>query len=252
MFLITSGFWPQFPGVSPRNAGFAVVLTVAVALLAWGIRSVNTGGAIAGSALTLIMLFAAGIRVFAGIAAVFALAWASTRFDYQRKQQLGTAEKPTGRSASQIAANLGVPAAMAVLGLITRAHTAFMVALVAALAEAAADTVSSECGQAISREARLITTWAPVPAGVDGAISLPGTAAGIAAAISVVLVCSGAGLISFRQSGYAVVAGVLGMLADSYLGALLQRRGKLNNDGVNFLSTLAAAAIGLVCALAQA
>jgi uncharacterized protein (TIGR00297 family) len=140
---------------------------------------------------------------------------------------------------------------MAMLGVLTRAHTAFLVALVAALAEAAADTVSSECGQAISRQARLITTWAPVPAGVDGAVSLPGTAAGIAAAISVVLVCAGAGLITFRQSGCAIFAGVLGMLADSYFGALLQRRGRLNNDGVNFLSTLAAAALGFLCAIAR-
>jgi uncharacterized membrane protein len=36
------------------------------------------------------------------------------------------------------------------------------------------------------------------------------------------------------------------MVADSYLGALFERRNLLNNDGVNFLSTLVAAGVALL------
>ena len=251
MSLILRGLLPLTASalmVAAWNAFAALALTLAVAALARRIRAVNTTGAIVGCALTLIMLFTAGIRAFAGVAAVFALAWASTRFGYQRKQRLGTAEKPSGRSGSQIAANLGVPAAMAALSRVTGVPGAFVVAMVAALAEAAGDTVSSECGQAVAREARLITTWERVPAGVDGAVSLLGTLAGTAAALTVALACAAAGLISVQQVSCAALAGVLGMFVDSYLGALLQRRGKLDNDAVNFLSTLAAAAAGFLCA----
>jgi uncharacterized membrane protein len=46
----------------------------------------------------------------------------------------------------------------------------------------------------------------------------------------------------------ATTAGVLGMLADSYLGALCERRGWLGNDAVNFLSTLFAAVIAVAWA----
>jgi uncharacterized membrane protein len=39
-----------------------------------------------------------------------------------------------------------------------------------------------------------------------------------------------------------MTAALIGMLADSFLGAWLERRHLLNNDAVNFLSTLLAAA----------
>jgi len=38
---------------------------------------------------------------------------------------------------------------------------------------------------------------------------------------------------------------VFGLLFDSVLGATLERRGWLNNDGVNFLSTASAAGFAL-------
>ncbi len=49
--------------------------------------------------------------------------------------------------------------------------------------------------------------------------------------------------------GDAVAAGlgaVGGLFVDSLLGATVERRGWLNNDAVNFLSTLAASLIALV------
>ena len=47
--------------------------------------------------------------------------------------------------------------------------------MAAALSEAAADTTSSEVGQAFGKTARLVTTWSPVTPGTDGAVSLAGT-----------------------------------------------------------------------------
>jgi uncharacterized membrane protein len=41
--------------------------------------------------------------------------------------------------------------------------------------------------------------------------------------------------------GISIAGALAGMLTDSYLGALLERRNLLNNDAVNFLGTLAAA-----------
>jgi uncharacterized protein (TIGR00297 family) len=235
-------------GGMPERALVAIGVTLVLAGLARGIRAVNTGGAVAGALLTLIITLTAGIRSFAGIAAVFVLAWVSTRFDYESKRQLGTAERPTGRSASQIAANLGTAAAAGVLSVVTRWNGGFLVAMVAALAEAAADTVSSECGQALSIEARLITTWERVPAGMDGAISAPGTLAGLAGAGVVAAACALAGIVGPRAAAWAGTGAVVGMLADSYLGAALQRRGVINNDAVNFLSTMIAAAVGFAAA----
>jgi len=44
----------------------------------------------------------------------------------------------------------------------------------------------------------------------------------------------------------SAAGGVFGLLFDSLLGATLERRGWLNNDMVNFLSTTAAAGFALV------
>jgi uncharacterized membrane protein len=67
--------------------------------------------------------------------------------------------------------------------------------------------------------------------------------AGIAAAAVVSLVCVVTGLVPLRWLGIAILAAVAGMIADSFLGALLERRKLLNNDAVNFLGTLVAAGI---------
>jgi uncharacterized protein (TIGR00297 family) len=187
----------------------------------------------------------AGPGAFVALVSVFILSWITTRLGYQQKQSLGTAERREGRTAAQVFANLSVAALCAVLSS-TLHNPAFLIAVAAALSEAAADTVSSEFGQARSVQARLITTWEQVPAGTDGGITLTGTLAGIFAAASVSLVCVLTSLISWRWLGLSVFAAVGGTLVDSFLGALLERRKLLNNDAVNFLSTVFAAVFALL------
>ena len=219
----------------------AVIVTVAFAALARWVRGVSFGGAIAGAGVCFLLCFGAGFGAFVVLVSVFVLTWISTRFGYRRKQKLGTAEKLDGRTALQVLANLAVAAGCAGLSALT-GRTVFLLAVSAALAEAAADTVSSELGQARSAKARLITTWEEVAAGTDGGVSWTGTLAGMAAAASVSLVSLLAGLVPLEWLGVSIFAAVVGMIADSFLGALLERRRVLNNDAVNFLSTLVAAA----------
>jgi uncharacterized protein (TIGR00297 family) len=115
----------------------------------------------------------------------------------------------------------------------------------AALAEAAADTVSSEVGQVFGGRPRMITTLRRVEQGTDGGLSLIGTLVGVAAAGFVAALGAwalGGGLEIFWISA---AGGVFGLFFDSLLGATLERRGWLNNDAVNFLSTASAAVFAL-------
>jgi uncharacterized protein (TIGR00297 family) len=219
----------------------AVVLTLAFTLLARGMRGVTNSGALVGAVVCLVLYLGAGPGAFAALITVFALTWLATRLGYQRKQRLGIAERREGRKASQVLANLGVASACAGLSVLSHSRGSFLLAMAAALSEAAADTVSSELGQAFSEKARLITTWSFVPPGTNGAVSPAGTVAGVIAAGIVSSVCVLGGLLPRRWLAISAGAGILGMVADSFLGAWLERRHLVNNDSVNFLSTLIAA-----------
>ena len=219
----------------------ATIVTVVFTTLARRVRGVSLSGALAGAIVCFLLYAGAGPGAFAALVSVFALTWISTRFGYRRKETLGTAEKLDGRTALQVVANLAVAAGCAGLSALSTEKAAFLLALSAALSEAAADTVSSELGQARSAKARLITTWQEVAAGTDGGVSWAGTLAGITAAAFVSGVCFLTRLIPFRWLGISIAAAVAGTIVDSYLGALLERRKLLSNDAVNFLGTLTAA-----------
>lgn len=213
--------------VLATTIGFAVAARLA--------RGVNTSGAIAGAMLTFVMA-SCDLRILWVVLVVFLITLAATRAGKSRKRNLKLAEAESGRSASQVMANLGV--ATLLLALPWR-EPGYLPAL-AALVEAAADTTSSEIGPAFSFRTVLITTWKAVSPGTDGGISLGGTVAGVIAALFVAASTVALGLASIFPATLVACAGVAGMLMDSVLGATLERRGYLNNDAVNLLGTAAA------------
>jgi uncharacterized protein (TIGR00297 family) len=219
----------------------AGLLTLAFAMLARRMRGVTNSGALVGAISCFVLYLGGGPAAFVALVSLFMMAWVTTRLGYPRKQKLGTAERREGRKGSQVLANLGVATACAALSILDPHRPLFLLAMAAALSEAAADTVSSELGQAYGENARLITTWNSVPPGTDGAVSLIGTVAGVIAAGVVSSVCVLGGLLPLRWLPISAGAGMLGMLADSFLGAWLERRRLANNDSVNFLGTLTAA-----------
>jgi uncharacterized protein (TIGR00297 family) len=228
----------------------AIAVTLAFTVVARYIRGVSRSGALAGALVCFLLYTCVGPGAIVALLSVFGLAWVTTRFGSQRKRKLRIAENQDGRSASQVLANLGVTAGCVVLYALLGKSVIFLLAAAASLSEAAADTVSSEIGEASNEKARLITNWTQVPAGIDGAVSLQGTLAGLVAAIVVSAVCVLGGLLPWKWLGISAMAAVAGTVTDSFLGASLQRRGILNNDSVNFLSTLFSAVVALLIASA--
>jgi uncharacterized protein (TIGR00297 family) len=188
----------------------------------------------------------------------FVITFAATRFGRARKEELQVAEERRGRSASQVAANLGIAGLASIAVGASRFFALsspmlgrpMLIALVAALAEATADTVSSEIGEVLGGEPVLLTTLRRVPAGTDGAVSLAGTLAGCAGAAVIALLAVIVLPMTWSEGLAATAAGVFGLFFDSLLGATLERRCWLNNDAVNFLSTCAAALCGALISAA--
>jgi uncharacterized protein (TIGR00297 family) len=188
-----------------------------------------------------------------GLLTLFVLTTAATRFRKVDKARLGLAESSKGRSAAQIVANIGAAAMFASLAAAVRnpaLHAAMVASVIASLAEATADTLASELGETLQGRVVLITTWKAVPAGTDGGISVKGTAAGMAGAIIVILVCTLTMRLSPRAAAATLTGALAGFFIDSLLGATLEPRGYLGNNGVNFLSTFAAALIAAVLVFA--
>ncbi|HTK19350.1 MAG TPA: DUF92 domain-containing protein, partial [Mucilaginibacter sp.] len=76
--------------------------------------------------------------------------------------------------------------------------------------------------------------------GLDGVVSLEGTLIGIIGSAIIALIY----LISLgwdKSFWIIILAGTIGNLSDSVLGALLERKHLLTNNGVNFLNTIIAA-----------
>jgi len=241
--LIIFVFWGS-PGAALGTIPLLIALgiTTAFALVAWYTRGVNLSGALTGWAIAF-LLAAREISMFWILLVVFAITLGATRLGSDRKQQLRSAERADGRSASQVVANLGIAAVAVAL-----APAGWPVYALAALAEAAADTASSEIGMAFPGQTVLITSWQRVPAGMDGGISIRGTSAAVAAAAVIAAIGRVAGLVTVHQASIVMYAGFLGTLVDSVLGALVERRGWINNDLVNLLST--AAAVGIAWLMA--
>jgi uncharacterized protein (TIGR00297 family) len=182
--------------------------------------------------------------------AFFLLGSLATRVGYAAKARRGVAERRGGaRGWREALANTLAGAFFSILVITTHHEAAFLVALIAAFAEAAGDTVSSEIGQWVSDRAYLITTLRPVPAGVDGGISVGGTLAGLLASTIVVAAGFGLGLCGMGGASIALAAAFAGNLLDSLLGATIEQRGLVTNGIVNFTGTSFAGGLALAITL---
>lgn len=231
----------EFPPAGRRFL-IALAITAGFAVLAWFAGGVNFTGALAGSAVAFIMAVR-DLRMFLALLIVFAVTLVATRVGYARKQQLRTAEPAGGRTAAQAMANLGIAALVVAI-----AGKAWPVLALAALAEAAGDTSSSEIGMAFPGKTLMITNFKSVAPGTDGGISLFGTIAAVLGSASVAVVAVATSLVPTSQIATIILAGFFGTIIDSLLGAVFERRNLLDNDLVNLLST--AAAVGMAWALA--
>ncbi|WP_263357532.1 DUF92 domain-containing protein [Acidicapsa ligni] len=268
--LLDSLWWSnQVPVVAWTTLGICSVF----GLVVWRLRAGTAAAAATGATLAASLMYSTTNYPYSSswlhggllpVLAVFLIAYAATKIGRSKKEKLGTSEEKHGRNSAQVAANLGAAALLAhptlsalFLGTLGSAQHGPSLALTlssAALAEAAADTASSEIGQVFGGRPRMVTSLRVVEPGTDGAITLIGTAAGVVAA-AIIGAVSALVLGPVLGNGWSIfwlvfVGGVFGLLFDSLLGATLERGRWLNNDAVNFLSTLSAPAFSVAVVLA--
>ena len=231
-----------------HNALIGAGVNAVLAIGAYAARGVDLSGALWGWCLGVTLYACAGWRGFASLLLFFILGTACTKLGYAKKAMLGIAQDKGGRRGAKNAiANTAAGVLFAFLAVATEHPVLFTLALVAAFATATADTVSSEIGQAYGRTTYLVTNFKRVPAGTEGAVSIEGTLAGIAASTVPAAFAAATSLITWPAAGVVVAAALIGTTLESYLGATLERRNAIDNEVVNFANTLAGglAAMGI-------
>jgi uncharacterized protein (TIGR00297 family) len=243
-FMITPPFdWASRPPIT----GVWLIVNTLLALLGLALRTVDFSGALAGWILGSVIIIGGGPALYVALLAFFVVGTLATRLGYRAKAHAGLAQEKGGRrGAGHAIANVGVAALCAIacwrgLGLVPL----FMG--IASLATAAADTVASEIGQLFGRRTFLPLTFRRVERGTEGAISLEGTLAGLAAALVVAVAGTAVAVHQLRRGFIASIeidrthavmvvtlCGVLGSYLESVIGSVT--RG-IPNHVMNFMNT---------------
>ncbi|MCO5591622.1 hypothetical protein L7F22_045611 [Adiantum nelumboides] len=200
-----------------------------------------------------------GATAFLLVVAYFILGTAATKVKIQQKEREGIAEKRSGKRGPSSVWGSGmagmVCAAAAIIDLGGAGFVwLWQLGFIASFATKLSDTVSSEIGKAYGRSTYLVTTFKPVSRGTEGAMSLEGTFAGLAASVFFCLLAYKVHQVTARGAIICVVASQLANLFESYAGATLQdKKGFewLNNDTVNVLNISFGAVLAILFQMMQ-
>ena len=151
--LVTLHCFRHGGSLSVRHVLLAIAVAGSFAVVAWIAHGVDWSGALAGSGVAFIFV-STDLRIFWELLLVFLVTFAATQFGKRRKREMQLAEASRGRSASQVMANLSVAGLIVAI-----APQSWPLLALAALAEAAADTSSSEVGTALPGKTVLLTSW---------------------------------------------------------------------------------------------
>jgi len=224
-----------------------LLLTVAV-IASIATKKLTVAGATTGAVIAIMIFSGAGYTGLGMLAAFFILGTLATAWGKKEKLQFKAKEDQSGkRNAGQVLANGGVAAIIGLLVYFVPAKAElFRLMMAGSLASAMADTLSSELGMIYGKRFYNIISWKRDNRGLDGVISLEGTLIGVVGSIIISIIYA-VGFGWDNKILIVIIAGTIGNLADSVLGALLERKRYLGNDAVNFLNTsIAAIAAGLL------
>ncbi len=225
----------------PLDVVIGLLFASAIAVAAWRSGGLTRGGALAAFAVGTLTYASGTVGFTLVLLAFFIPSVLLSRLGKARKREFVDVGKGGARDAMQVLANGGVATVCAVAWALTH-DVRWAAAFAGAYAAATADTWATEIGTLARQQPRSILTLHPVPTGLSGGITVPGTLAevagaawlGVVALPGIVLAYVNAkldyGMSYYVQGSVGLVlvfaaiplAGIAGATFDSILGATLQ------------------------------
>jgi len=253
-------YWLIVP--EPAGVLISVLLIPALAFFAFQRKWLTSGGAFAAAILGWIFLINPHPEIIVFPVVFFLVGSLLSKLP-------GAKDESSVRNANQVFANGGIPAIFFMAYFIWT-DSVFLIAGISGFAFALSDTSASEIGVRMGGNHYKIVNGNKTHAGVSGAITLPGSAAGLFFAFLPAAIALFFDL-SLLQCLIIGFAGVLGNIADSLIGALLQakysdadgriresphQKGEkpvrgfhwINNSTTNFLASLISCLLGMMAA----
>ncbi|AEH25376.1 DUF92 domain-containing protein [Pyrococcus yayanosii] len=223
---------------------YTIPLLAALGYISYRMGALNLWGSLTAVLLGYAVLTLGGFLVFGAMLAFLVMGTAATRFRAREKMARGLLDEVQGRGMGNVLGNGLGPVLFLLLEHATSADYGWA-AVFSAIATANADTLASEIGKVFGRKPRLITNLRPARPGEEGAISPEGELAALLGALSIGLFALP--LTSHDASMLVAVTlgGFAGANVDSLIGAALEKKGYIGNNGTNFLATLAGGLVGM-------
>ncbi|XP_075456350.1 transmembrane protein 19 [Ascaphus truei] len=253
--ITASTYYGTLRPISPWRWLVSIVIPVIIATRGIKKKSLDHSGAL-GALLVGFILTVANYSFFSALLTFFFVSSKLTKWKGEVKKRFDSEYKEGGqRNWVQVFCNGGVPAELALLYMVengpgeipidfSKEYTAswMCLSLLGALACSAGDTWASEIGPVLSKSApRLITTWEKVPVGTNGGVTLVGLISSLLGGLSVGAAYFVTQLIFVNDLEvaapqwpiviYGALAGLLGSIIDSYLGAIMQYSGYDESTG---------------------
>ena len=218
------------------------IIAISACLTIVKLKKLTSIGSIIGFTIALSVFSAFGFQGLAILATFFLTASLATSWKASEKQNnFSLINQPVTRDAFQVFANGGVASICSLLFIFLPNYQEYWLLMMAAsFSSATADTISSELGTVYGTKFFNILTFKLDTKGENGVISFEGLLFGLAGSTIIATVFSFGFGFDFRFL-IILTAGTIGNLADSLLGATLERNKSLNNNQVNFLNTFIAA-----------
>jgi uncharacterized protein (TIGR00297 family) len=225
-----------------------LVFAFVLGYLAYRVRIADISAMLSATLLGVVIIISTDVWWYLTLLTFFFLGGMFTRYKYEFKKSRGIAESRGGvRGYKNVFSNSLAALALAVACKVFPSYAMLLLpAYLGSIATATGDTLASEIGQTWKGEPIMITTFKKVRPGTDGGVTTLGEFAAFAGASAIALLS----LMFLKNDmglAFAVFAGgFIGTNIDSVLGATLQQKGYLSNNGVNLFATISGAIVSAI------